>query len=88
MYAEWLKLNSLYEPYNCARVLNDRWALERAKSNVERYFPVVGILEELNSTLVVLEKKLPYFFAGVQEIYFKQLLGRLCLFDLDIEYNK
>ncbi|XP_054256845.1 uronyl 2-sulfotransferase-like [Macrosteles quadrilineatus] len=72
-------LYDLAIPYFCGHdkscmVLNDRWALERAKSNVERYFPVVGILEELNSTLVVLEKKLPYFFAGVQEIYFKQLL--------------
>lgn len=64
------------------RVLNDRWALERANSNVERYYPVVGVLEELNSTLTVLEKRLPYFFRGVKDIYFKQLLGKVFSADL------
>lgn len=66
------------------RVLNDRWALERAKSNVERYFSVVGILEELNSTLAVLERQLPYFFTGVKDLYYKKLLGMCkgCVFVL------
>jgi len=73
------RLYDLAIPYFCGHdrscmVLNDRWALERAKANVERYFPVVGVLEELNTTLAVLESRLPYFFKGVQEIYFKQLL--------------
>jgi hypothetical protein len=57
------------------RSLNEQRALERAKANVERYFPVVGILEELNATLALLENRLPYFFRGVQEIYFQDLMG-------------
>lgn len=74
-------------------MLNDRWALERAKSNVERYYPVVGVLEELNSTLTVLEKRLPYFFRGVKDIYFKQLLGkvfrcRLVLSQTSVSYKR
>lgn len=47
-----------------------------AKANVNRYYPVVGVLEELNATLAVLEKKLPYFFKGVQDMYHKQLLRK------------
>ena len=58
------------------RFLNDQWALEMAKANVDRYYPVVGVLEELNATLAVLEKKLPYFFKGVQDMYHRQLLRK------------
>lgn len=57
-------------------MLNDPWALQAAKNNVERYYPVVGILEELNSTLEVLESNIPYFFKGVQKLYYKDLLGK------------
>jgi dermatan/chondrotin sulfate uronyl 2-O-sulfotransferase UST len=66
-------------PYFCGQeewcmTLNDHRSLERAKTNVERYFPVVGILEELNATLAVLENQLPYFFRGLQKIYFQDLM--------------
>lgn len=47
-----------------------------AKRNVDRYFPVVGVLEELNTTLEVLEEKIPYFFKGVQTLYYKDLLRK------------
>lgn len=40
-----------------------RWALERAKMNVEKYL-VVGILEEYDDFIKVLEKLLPNFFKG------------------------
>ena len=33
-----------------------------------RHFPVVGVLEMFNSTLKVLESKLPEYFSGVTEI--------------------
>lgn len=56
-------------------MLNDVWALQRAKKNIEKYFPVVGVLEELNATLAVLEHKIPMFFKGVQDMYYLQLLG-------------
>jgi hypothetical protein len=58
------------------RGLNNQQALERARANVERYFPVVGVLEELNVTLAVLENRLPYFFRGLQKIYFQDLMGK------------
>lgn len=68
-------------PYFCGQhpdcmILNNAWALSRAKSNVERYYKVVGVLEELNATLQVLEYKLPYFFKGVQDLYHRELLGK------------
>lgn len=59
-----------------SRILNDKWAIQRAKENVDKYFPVVGILEELNSTLAVLEAKIPMFFKGVQHMYYRELLGK------------
>ncbi|KDR15463.1 uronyl 2-sulfotransferase-like [Zootermopsis nevadensis] len=73
------KTYDLTIPYFCGHqdwctLLNEQRALETAKANVERYFPVVGILEELNATLALLEKRLPYFFRGVQKIYFQDLM--------------
>ncbi|XP_049829942.1 uronyl 2-sulfotransferase-like [Schistocerca gregaria] len=66
-------------PYFCGHEewcmqLNNRMALEKAKENVEHFFPVVGVLEELNATLASLESNLPYFFKGVQKMYFEELL--------------
>ncbi|KAG8231839.1 hypothetical protein J437_LFUL008609 [Ladona fulva] len=66
-------------PYFCGHekwcmALNDQWALEEAKTNVERHYNVVGVLEEINVTLAVLEKQLPRFFSGVQDMYFHELL--------------
>lgn len=58
------------------RKLNDDWALKSAKANVERYYPVVGILEEINATLEVFENKIPYFFKGVQNKYYRDILGK------------
>lgn len=50
--------------------------MQKAKENVERYYPVVGILEEINATLEVFEHTLPYFFKGVQRVYFKDLFSK------------
>lgn len=59
-----------------SRLLNDEWALARAKANVEHYFPVVGVLEELNKTLELFEQKIPYFFKGAQTLYYKDILRK------------
>lgn len=69
------------------RLHNSIWALQTAKANVDRYFPVVGVLEELNTTLEVLEEKLPYFFKGVQTLYYKDLLRKLTLKCRDSEFG-
>ena len=55
--------------------LGSKSALEKAKSNVEKAFPVVGILEDLVTTFKVMEKILPHFFAGVQNVYQEDLKG-------------
>ena len=44
-------------------------ALKRAKSNVEKYFAVVGILEKWNESLEVLEHYVPAFFKGATGAY-------------------
>ena len=37
--------------------------------NVERHYAVVGVIEELNKTLTVLENYIPRFFMGALEAY-------------------
>ncbi|XP_067135203.1 uronyl 2-sulfotransferase-like [Centruroides vittatus] len=61
-------------PYFCGQderclILNHPWALRTAKSNMERYYAVVGVVEEMNVTLRVLEATLPVFFKGAWEVY-------------------
>ena len=50
-------------------------ALARAKTNVEQAYPVVGVLEQLDATLTVLETRLPQFFRGVPDLYYGKLKG-------------
>lgn len=45
------------------------WALERAKQNVLENYLLVGILEELEDVLLLLERLLPHYFSGVLNIY-------------------
>nr|XP_014349730.1 PREDICTED: uronyl 2-sulfotransferase-like [Latimeria chalumnae] len=45
------------------------WALERAKQNVNENFLLVGILEELEDVLLILERLLPHYFKDVISIY-------------------
>lgn len=48
------------------------WALEKAKSNVEKYFPVVAVLEMYDESLVVMENLVPEFFEGIQNMHQKR----------------
>ncbi|XP_020299076.1 uronyl 2-sulfotransferase-like isoform X2 [Pseudomyrmex gracilis] len=48
---------------------NNRWALERAKTNVIRWYPVVGILDYMEESLNALAVEFPYFFKGAIHIY-------------------
>ncbi|KAL0164737.1 hypothetical protein M9458_040490, partial [Cirrhinus mrigala] len=45
------------------------WAVERAKQNVIENFLLVGILEELEDVLLLLERLLPHYFSDVLTIY-------------------
>uniref|UniRef100_A0A3B3XC22 Uronyl 2-sulfotransferase n=1 Tax=Poecilia mexicana TaxID=48701 RepID=A0A3B3XC22_9TELE len=60
-------------PYFCGQHPKCRepgvWALERAKQNVLENYLLVGILEELEDVLLMLERLLPHYFSGVLDIY-------------------
>ncbi|MBN3323335.1 UST sulfotransferase, partial [Atractosteus spatula] len=60
-------------PYFCGQHPKCRepgvWALERAKQNAVENFLLVGILEELEDVLLILERLLPHFFSDVLNIY-------------------
>ena len=43
--------------------------MELAKQNIERYYPVVGVLEHMNETLTVLEHYWPKYFKGALYAY-------------------
>ncbi|XP_064110796.1 heparan sulfate 2-O-sulfotransferase pipe-like [Macrobrachium nipponense] len=57
--------------YFCGReplcmVFGDKWGLQKAKANVEAFFSVVGILEDLPTTFQVLQNVLPDFFTNYE----------------------
>lgn len=52
---------------------NTEGALEHAKYAVEKNYAVVGVLEDLNVTLSVLEEYIPRFFEGSSDIYWKNI---------------
>ncbi|KAM9355490.1 uronyl 2-sulfotransferase-like isoform 1-T1 [Pholidichthys leucotaenia] len=60
-------------PYFCGQHPQCRepgvWALERAKQNVLENYLLVGVLEELEDVLLLLERLLPHYFSGVLNIY-------------------
>ncbi len=70
----------LLKPYFCGHrgecmEHGSAWALAEAKRNVERYYPVVGVIERLNDTLRVMEDALPTFCRNISEFYHKTLGG-------------
>ncbi|XP_072767007.1 uronyl 2-sulfotransferase [Anoplolepis gracilipes] len=48
---------------------NSTWALEHAKANVIRWYPVVGILDYIEESLNALAVEFPYFFNGAINVY-------------------
>ncbi|KAK8728969.1 hypothetical protein OTU49_008905, partial [Cherax quadricarinatus] len=67
-------------PYFCGhqeycRELNNGAALRVAQQHVEEWYPVVGVLEEINTTLLVLQHHLPQYFAGVTDLYYNELMA-------------
>lgn len=70
------------------RLPNSSWALKTAQTNVERHYPVLGILEEIKMTLSVMESKLPYFFKKFPNIYYDTFIGEfsnILYIDLNFE---
>ncbi|XP_042861363.1 heparan sulfate 2-O-sulfotransferase pipe-like [Penaeus japonicus] len=56
-------------------IFGDREGLHRAKQVVEKDFAVVGILEDWNKTMAVLEHYVPRYFKGATDIFHEKLQG-------------
>ena len=52
-----------------SRERNNTWAMERAKTNVIRWYPVVGILDYMEESLNALAVEFPYFFKDAIRVY-------------------
>ena len=48
--------------------------MRKAKENVEKHYAVVGVLEELNKTLTVMEHYIPRFFKGALDTYWSKYI--------------
>ena len=58
--------------FSLFRGFNTEIAMKKAMENVEKHYAVVGILEELNKTLTVLEHYVPRFFKGALNTYWSK----------------
>lgn len=63
-----------FQPYFCGQDLectkhNSRWAILRAMESVDRHYPVVGVLEELEKSLMVMQSLMPRFFGGIWDLF-------------------
>ena len=45
------------------------------EENVEKHYAVVGVLEDLNKTLTVLEHYIPRFFKGAKDVYYSKCVN-------------
>lgn len=55
--------------YLFCRNVGSRWALEQAKYNLVNEYLLVGVTEELEDFIMILEAALPRFFKGATELY-------------------
>ena len=62
--------------------------MKKAKENVEKHYAVVGLLEDLNKTLTVLEHYVPRFFKGAMDTYYSELTVLNCELFLRSERRK
>lgn len=51
------------------RNVGSRWALEKAKYNLVNEYLLVGVTEELEDFIMILEAALPRFFKGATDLY-------------------
>ena len=49
--------------------------MRKAMENVEKHYAVVGVLEDLNKTLTVLEHYIPRFFKGAKDVYYSKCVN-------------
>lgn len=51
------------------REVGNKWALEEAKRNLQRYYLLVGVTEELAEFVQILQIVFPRFFKGAYESF-------------------
>lgn len=51
------------------REVGNVWALEEAKRNLRQYYFLVGVTEELEDFIQVLQSSIPRFFRGAHEYF-------------------
>lgn len=71
--------------YYFFRVPGSEWALSQAKINLVQHYFLVGVTEELQDFIALLEASLPRFFQGATN-YFIEGNGKsilFCLFVID-----
>ncbi|XP_066586139.1 uronyl 2-sulfotransferase-like [Prorops nasuta] len=54
-----------------------KWALNQAKENVIRWYPIVAILDHMEDSLMQLEKEFPNFFSGATNVYAANLSSKM-----------
>ncbi|XP_048391406.1 uronyl 2-sulfotransferase a [Stegostoma tigrinum] len=68
-------------PYFCGQHPKCRdpgeWALQRAKENMNENYLLVGILEELEDVLLLLERLLPHYFKDASAVYHSSAYKKL-----------
>lgn len=55
--------------WSLCRNVGSQWALEQAKYNLVNEYMLVGVTEELEDFVMMLEAALPRFFRGATELY-------------------
>ena len=71
---------TIFDIYIPFRPFNSLEALQRAKRVVEQQYAVVGVLEDMNSTLTAFERYVPKFFQGALKLYWGKKSMKYCLF--------
>eukprot|EP00057_Strongylocentrotus_purpuratus_P035024 XP_797456.3 PREDICTED: uronyl 2-sulfotransferase [Strongylocentrotus purpuratus] len=64
------------------------WALEQAKSNIDKYYTFIGITEEYEASLRVLEHLMPDMYNGLTEFYLSRINKTNSLTTLSKTANK
>ena len=51
------------------REFNNPHALQRARANIDLFYPVVLVLELIQESLCVMERKVPEYFRGARVVF-------------------
>lgn len=73
------EINHSLTSSSLCRNVGSQWALEQAKYNLVNEYMLVGVTEELEDFVMMLEAALPRFFKGATELYKTGLLRAFCV---------